>query len=401
MTIASGILKTTAYKKQTALGSASTGSGGSALRRVTSTFTAPVDTYESNEISTHHQSTGTSIGLHRVTGSVSGELSAATYADLLGSILEKDFAIGVDSGALTLTYGGTAGAWTAVRGTGSFLTDEIKAGDVIRASGGAVTANNDRNFLVVSVVALTITFIAIDGGAVTAGSSTTTTLTVTGKKTYAPSTGHTKDYYTVEEWYSDIEKSETFVDCRVGQIDVSLPATGNATVSINAVGLSRVRGISQVLTTPTTTSTGIMNATNGVILINGTKQTVATGINFSISNSAENAGAVIGSNFGQDVTTGRIKVSGTFTAQFDSTTLQDLFDNETDTSISVVLTADNTGTSDFVAFTIPLVRLTGDAPDDGEKAIIRSYPFTAEYNAEGGTGVSSEKTILSCQDSAA
>ena len=399
MTIASGILKTSAFMKQSALGTAASGAGGSELRRVTNIFTAPVDTYESNEIQTHHQSTGTSIGLHRVTGAVSGELSAATYSELIGSIVEKDFAAGVDTGALTLTYGGSAGAWTAVRGTGSFLTDGIKAGDVIRASGGSVSANNCRNFLAVAVVALTITFIAIDAAAVTSGSSTTTTLTVTGKKTYAPTTGHTKDYYTFEEWYSDVAKSETFIDCRIGQVDVSLPATGNATVSINAVGLSRVLGGSQVLTSPTATTTGIMNATNGVILINGTKQTVATGINFSISNSAENAGAVIGSNFGQDVTTGRIMVSGTFTAQFDSSTLQSLFDNETDTSISVVLTADNTGTSEFVAFTIPLVKLTGDAPDDGEKAIIRSYPFTAEYNASGGTGISSEKTIISVQDS--
>jgi len=401
MTIASGILKTSAFKKQTALGTGSTGSGGSELRRVTSIFTSPVDTYESNEIQTHHQSTGTSIGLHRVTGAVNGELSAATYSSLIGSILEKDFATGVNSTALTMTYGGSAGAWTLVRASGSFLTDGFKAGDIIRASGGSVTANNTRNYLIVSVVALTITFIALDGAAVTAGSSTTTTLTVTGKKTFAPSTGHTKDYYTFEEYYSDIAKSETFQDCRIGQIDVSLPATGNATISINAVGLSRTLGGSQVLTTPTATTTGIMNATNGVILINGAKQTVATGINFSISNSAENAGAVIGSNFGQDVTTGRIMVSGTFTAQFDSTTLQTLYDNETDTSISVVLTADNTGSSEFVAFTIPLVKLTGDAPDDGEKAIIRSYPFTAEYNAGGGTGISSEKTILSCQDSAA
>ena len=72
MTIASGILKTSAFMKQSALGTAASGAGGSELRRVTNIFTAPVDTYESNEIQTHHQSTGTSIGLHRVTGAVSG-----------------------------------------------------------------------------------------------------------------------------------------------------------------------------------------------------------------------------------------------------------------------------------------------------------------------------------------
>lgn len=398
--IASGILKVSSFKKQSALGTASTGSGGTELRRVTSIFTAPVDTFESNEIQTHHMSTGVSIGLHRATGAINGELSSGTYDELIASLLEKDMTTGVNSTALTLTYGGTAGAWTVARGTGSFLTDGFKIGDVIRASGGSVSANNSRNFLITAVVALTITFIAIDAATVTAGSSTTTTLTVTGKKSYTPVTSHTKDYYTFEEWYSDISKSETFVDCRIGQVDFNLPATGNATVAINAVGLSRTTGTSQVLTTPTASTSAIMNATNGIILINGTRQTVATSINFTVSNGAENAGAVIGSDYGQDVTTGRIRVSGTFTAQFDSTTIRDLYANETATSINVVLTADNTGTSDFIAFSIPRIKLTGDAPDDGEKVIIRTYPFTAAYNSTGGAGVSSEQTIISYQDSA-
>ena len=401
MPIASGILKVTAFKKQTALGSAASGASGKVARRVTSAFTAGRDTFEANEINSHHMSTGVTYGLKKADGTINGELSAATYADLIGSILEKDFATGVNSTSITQTYAGSAGAWTIARASGSYLTDGFKIGDVVRASSGSVTANNTRNFLITGVVALTITFIALDGATVTAGSSTTTTLTVTGKKTYTPTTGHTKDYYTFEEWYSDLTKSETFVDCRVSQIDISLPATGNATIATTVVGLSRTMGTSQVLTSPTETTTAIMNATNGKIVIGGAAQTVATGINFTIANGAANAGAVIGSNSGQDVTTGRIRVSGTFTAQFDSTTLQALYNAETNTTISVVLAADETGSSDFIAFTMARVKITGDAPDDGEKAIIRSYPFTAEYNAAGGTGISSEKTILSVQDSAA
>jgi hypothetical protein len=401
MTIASGILKTTAWKKQAALGTGATGSGGKVARRTSSVFQAPRDMFESNEINTHHQSTGSAYGLHRAEGRIDGLLSAGTFADLIGSILEKDFATGVNSTALTLTYGGSAGAWTVARASGSFLTDGFKAGDVIRASGGSVSANNARNFLITSVVALTITFIALDGATVTAGSSTTTTLTVQGKKTFAPTSSHTKDYYTFEEFYSDLTKSETFKDCRVGSVAIGLPATGNATISVDVVGLSRTLGNAQVLTTPTVTTTAIMSAINGVILINGSAQTVATGINFTIANSAANAGAVIGSNFGQDVTTGRIMVSGTFTAQFDSTTLQALFDGETNTSISVVLTGDNTGTADFVAFTMPRVKITSDQPNDGETAIVRTYNFMAEYNAAGGSGIATEQTILSVQDSAA
>lgn len=401
MPVASGIYKTTSWKKQSGLGSAVSGAGGKTARRVTSNLKADRDTFESNEIVNHHQSTGVSYGLHKADGSIDGLLSAGTFADHIGSILEKDFATGVNSTALTITYGGTLNAWTATRAAGSFLTDGFKVGDVFRASAGSVTANNTRNFFVTSVVALAITFRALDGAAVAAGSSTTTTLTVAGKKTWAPTSGHTKDYYGLEDWYADVSKSELFNDMRVGQVAINLPATGNATIKTDFVGLSRTKGVAQVLTAPVTTTTPPMCASNGVILINGAAQSIATSLSFTISNSAANAGAVIGSNNGQDVTTGRIKVSGTFMAQFDSTTLSDLYSNETTTSINVVITADNTGTSDFVAFTLPRIKITSDAADDGEKAIIRTYAFTAEYNAVGGTGVASEQTIMSAQDSAA
>lgn len=398
--IASGLLKVTSWKKQTGLGVAASGASGKTARRTQSVFKADRDTFESNEIATHHQSTGVAYGLQKADGKIDGLLSAATFADFFASILEKDFAAGVVIGTQTITYGGSVGAWT-MTGTGFMAGTGLKIGDVVRASGGSVSANNARNFLITALTNTVVTFIALDEATVSAGSSTTTVVTVTGKKTYAPTTGQTKDYYTIEEFYSDLSKSETFTDMRVAQIDVSLPATGNATVSTSFVGLRRTLGVAQVLTSPTTTQTAIMSAANGGIVINGVAQTIATGINFSISNSAQNAGAVIGSNSGQDVTTGRIKVSGTLTAQFDSTTLQALYNAETNIGINVCLTGDMTGTADFVSFTMARVKLTGDAPDDGEKAIVRTYPFTAEYNAAGGSGIATEQTILSVQDSAA
>ncbi len=58
MAIASGILKISAFKKQSGLGSAASGSGGTELRRVTTILEAPRDTFESNEIKKHQQSTG-------------------------------------------------------------------------------------------------------------------------------------------------------------------------------------------------------------------------------------------------------------------------------------------------------------------------------------------------------
>lgn len=399
MAIASGILKTTSWKKQSGLGAPSTGASGKTARRTSSVFKADRDMFASNEIVSHHQSTGSAYGLQKADGNMAGEMSAGTWAEIIASILEADMAAGVAIGSQTVTYGGSSNAWT-ITGTGFMAGVGLKIGDVVRASTGSVTANNARNFLITGLTNTVITFRALDGATVTAGSSTTTVVTQHNEKTHAPVSGHTKDYYTIEEWYSDIAKSETFTDMRPGSIAISMPATGNSTISIDWVGLARTLGTSQVLTSPATTTTAIMSAVNGFISVNGTAQSIATGINFTISNSAANAGAVIGSNVGADVTTGRIMVSGTLTAQFDSTTLQALYDAETNIAINVVLTGDNTATSDFVSFTIPRVKLTGDAPDDGEKAIVRSYPFTAEYYAAGGSGVAYDQTILSYQDSA-
>ena len=400
MAIASGILKTTSFKKQAGLGVPASGASGKTARRVTSVFKADRDMFSSNEMVSHHQSTGSAYGLQKADGNINAELSSGTFSDFFGSILEADFASGIVIGSQTVTYAGSANAWTAT-GTGFLTGAGLKIGNVVRASGGSVTANNGRNFLITGLTNTVITFRALDGATVTAGASTTTVVTVHNKKTNAPTTGHTKDYYTVEEFYSTLTKSELFTDMRVSSIAVALPATGNATVSIDFVGLDRTLGSSQILTSPTTTTTAIMSAVNGFISVNGATQSVATGINFTIANSAANAGAVIGSNVGADVTTGRITVSGTLTAQFDSTTLTDLYNAETNVAINVVITGDNTATSDFISITLPRVKITGDAPDDGEKAIIRTYPFIAEYYAAGGSGATYDQTILSIQDSAA
>lgn len=403
--VASGILKQTAWKKQSGLGTPAAGASGKSARRVTSIFKADRDTFENNEIVTHHMSTGVSYGLQTADGKIDGLLSAGTFSDFFASILERDFtAVSPGAAAAATTVALVSGfTYTITRGAGSWITDGLKLGNVVRITGAGIHANNiNKNLLIVALTALVCTVVVMNSTVMQAeGPIATYVLTVVGKKTYTPLTGHTKDYYTVEEWYSDISKSETFNDCRVGSIAVGLPATGNATVSTDLVGLSRTLGVAQVLTSPTLTTTAVMTAANGLIYVGGAVQSFATGIDFTISNAAENAGAVIGSNSGQDVTTGRISVSGTLTGQFDSTTLTALYNAETNTSIIVVTTADETATSDFVSFTMGRVKLTGDAPDDGEKVIVRTYPFTAEYQAAGGAGTANEQSLLAINDSAA
>lgn len=228
------------------------------------------------------------------------------------------------------------------------------------------------------------------------------TFTVVGKKTLTPLTGHTDVFFTFEEWYSDLTRSERFDDCKINQIAFNLPATGNATCSFDIIGLSRTLAGAQSFTAPATeTTTGVMSALNGAVYVNATKVGNITGAQLTLECGIKPVGAILGSNVSPDMDRGRIRVSGTFTGLFDSHTIQALYDAETPTSLIVVVSTDPSATADFVTFTMGRIKLTGDAPDDGEKSILRTYPFTAELNSTGGAALAWDQTILTIQDSQA
>jgi hypothetical protein len=398
--IAQGINKIVAIKKQSALGTAATGTGATALRREQSSTNLKKETYANNEIATHQQSTGKTHGTRSVDTSLNGVLSPGTYSAVIGSILRRDFAAVTALASQTITFAGAAGAWTAT-GTG-FLAGGLKVGGVFRITTGSVTANNSRNFLITSVTATVITFIALDGATVSSGASTTCVTTLTGKRTYVPDTGHTKDYYTLEEWYGDLSVSQTYTDIMFGKLDFGLPATGNATIAITGAGLDRpVSTGSRVFTTPTESTTNPIAAVNGVLIVNGVKVTNITGLTISVDGKAASMGAVVGANTSPDIQRGAIEVSGSFTALFDAMTLSDLFNAATSIALVAVITDGSAATADFFTITLPSITLDGDSKDDGDKGIVGTYPFTARIadTTVGGTALAYDRTIISIQDS--
>jgi hypothetical protein len=408
MPVAQGIVKTTAIAKQVALGTPFAGAGGQVLRRTSSVFVAARDTFENNEIRTDQQSSGVTYGLKKTTGKLQGLLSPATYKLLCASILRKDFVAGATTGAIIIvTSASTTGAQgTFTRSGGSYLTDGFKIGDIIRWTGWATTgaSNNSINMLIIALTALIMTVTRFDGiavGAKAAGDSVTGV--VVGKKTYAPLTGHTNDYFTVEEWYSDVGRSEVFNDLKVSQIDIGLPATGNGTFSADFLGLSRTLGAAQVLTAPTAvTTTPVVNSANGLLLANGAVVGNVTGLSVTISGSMQQGEAVIGSNSAVDIARGRIKVTGQFTALFTDAVLSLLYDQETPLGlVGVMMDNPLVGTSDFMTVSMSRIKITSDSPDDGEKVIVRTYQFVAEININGGVALANDQTILTIQDSAA
>ncbi len=401
-----GLLKQTVFAKQSGLG----GSAASPKikRRTSSVFTKTVDTYESNEIVSHQQSTGANAGIVKTGGKLDALVSPGTYTEQFASLLRKDPAATTAITGATLSVAANAPNYNLTRGAGSWLTDGIKVGDVVRLSAGALNAANiSRNLLVVSITSATVMVVRrLDGVAMSTADTGVTgcTITVIGKKTWVPTTGHTNDYWSVEEWYSGLALSELFKDCKIAKADVTVPATGNATVSFDVPGLSRTEASSQALTSPAVeTTTNVLTAVNGLVLINGV-QTAITGAQFSIDGHIQPGEAEVGTNGIGDHIRGEISVSGQFTAKFSSTVLQQLYLSQTPFTIVLVLTDGSLATSDFVSFVIPQCKVFGDAPDDGEaKEIIRTYPFTAQIPSAtvGGPALAHNQTIISIQDSQA
>ena len=403
MAIAQGINKQVSIKKQTVLGTAASGSGGQILRREQSTNNLKKDTYANSEIASHQQSTGKTHGLRSVDTALNGVLSAGTYSTVIASVLRKDFAATTSLTGLALAVGGTAGAYT-LTGTGLLVSGGFKIGDVIRIS-VATGLNADcigKNLLITNITNTVITVKTLNGSTMTTGSGTAGTIVLPGKKSVVPITSHTKDYWTVEDWQSDIAQSEVYSDVMFGKLDIGLPSTGNATLAVTGVGLNRTTGITRILTTPTgETASNPLAAINGVLIVNGAAVTNITGLTLAIDGKVAGMGAVVGANVSPDVQRGSIEVSGSFTAFYQDAVLSGLFDAATQVNLVAVIEDNTTASSDFVSFNLSNITLDGDGKDDGDKAIVRTYPFTARINMAGGAALANDQTILSVQDSLA
>jgi hypothetical protein len=401
MAIAQNINKQVNVVKQSGLGTLGS-TGSQTIRRKSGVGSSIRDMFKSNEIVSHHQSTGSSYGMKKVDYKLDGELSAGTYKVFEEAMLEAAYAAVTPYAAGTdVTAAATAPQF--VDASAGFLTAGLKLGDVVRWTGwttGTSAANNAKNFWITALTAGNMSGIFLNGDAVVAQAATdSVTCTVVGKKLIVPLTSHTKDYLTIEDYYGDLTDSDLFGDMVTATIDYDMPATGNGSFATSLVGRSRTASGTQVLTSPTAeTETGIMAAINGMLYVNGA-EVLVTSVKISVANGASGTGAEIGTNVNADIARNFIEVTGSFTANLRDQVITALYEAETEIALSCVLTADNTATSDFKGFTIGKVRITGDAPTDSQ-TIGRTYPFVARINNSGGAALAYDETIISLQDSA-
>lgn len=402
MAISKGTSKVVAYKKESAWGTLAGNTGGKLIRRVTASFNLVKEAYESGEIRTDRQIADYRHGVRSAEGSLNGELSPASYADFMGTIVGRDFTTAPSSSSASVTIAASGALYTVTRAAGDFLTDGFKVGQVVRLSGTGLDATNaGKNLLIAAASATVLTVKVVNGSTLTAeGPIAAVTVTATGKTTFVPANGHTDQSYTVEEFYADIGQSEVYTGMKLNSMNVQLPATGLTTVDFGFAGKDLTQsGTSQYFTSPTAqNANGIFAAVNGVMLVDGAPVALVTSADFAVERATENATAV-GSNSVAEIFTGRIRVTGNMSVYFQDAAFRTYFDAETPVSVVLTLTTDSSADSDFVTFTLPKVKLGSFTKDDNELGVIASASFQALLNDVTATGLPA--TTIQIQDSAA
>lgn len=404
--LSAGVFKKLVATKQTGLGvkAPAASAGAQLFRRVTSTLDLAKTNYTSKEIRPSQQRSDMRHGIRSVAGTISGELSVGTYQGFAGSVLRNAWTATAPIVAAGLTMAGTPGAYTVTRTAGSYLTDGVKIGDVVQLSVGTLNAANiSKNLLVIALTATVATVAVLNGSAMVAeGPITGCTVTVMGKKCWIPQSGHTRDYWTVEHNFSDIGQSEQFKDCVFGDMNIKLPSTGMATIDFPVKGIDMDTSTAAWFTAPLAASTGgILAAVNGAVYVQGIVVGYITAFNIALKGNMTTSGGIVGANVEPDIFPGAVDVTGTATVLFADAVMRGYFLNETEVSLSVAFTTNNTATADFQSITLPRVKFSGATKNDGETSLSLTMPFTALENIAGGAALSSLATTISIQDSQA
>src|ERR1700739_1972152 len=408
MTIAIGVFTQVSYKVEATYRTIPAASSAQARRRRSAKLEFNKATFESTEIRPDQQVNDFRHGVRTAKGTLQQDLAPKSGADFWAAVLGRDFTAGASAAAVSLTVatGSVVNGvqlYTVARGSGSYLTDGFKIGDVIRLTvGGLNAANIDKNLQIVALVAATATVRTVNGTAMVAeGPISGCTVSVAGKKTYIPTTGHTNKSYSIEAWASDITQSELYSGMKVAKAAVNMPATGLADATFDFSGQGLTTAQAQYFTSPTAAPAFSSEAgVNGVICVDDKPQQSVPALSFNVDR-AMTGDPVVGSFVVPQQNPGIFRVTGQMSVLYADGALRYLFVNESETDIYVVLTCDNTAASDFISFVLPRVKLNSAAKDDKIQNIVQTIAFQALFNSNGGAGTAEEQTTFSIQDTQA
>jgi hypothetical protein len=385
-----------AFRRETTFGTPATNDATArAVPYVSHSLALSKSAIESEEIRPDFQTATMRHGNRAVAGDLQLQLQTGTYSPLMESAVRRDFTAIAALAALTNVTAAVLGqGGTFTRGTGSWITDGLYVGLCIRMAGWTTTAtgNNARNY---TIVALTATVMTVAETVVAKAAGDSIVVSIPGRVSFIPSTGHTQTSYTVEEWNPDVPRSNRFTGCRVNTMAISAPPNARAALTFGLMGRDRATNAGRYFTSATTPPASVMQVGhNGILVVNGTPSGIVTALDINLTNKME-AGQVVGANLTPDVFHGRMGVSGSLSVYFDNTALDDVFDLESEISLIFRLADDTAANSNFVQFCLPRIKLAGGSYSTSNASRVQSFDFTA-LRHEGASG--NQATTLIVQD---
>lgn len=377
-------------------------SSAQTLRRVSSSLALGMDRYQSEEIRYDQQIVDERGGTERVTGDINGEFSPATYKDFFEAALRGTWASAVSKSNTELTSAAADNTTsTFTFGGGNPVTEGFRVGMIVRFGTLSDTDNNSKNFLITGFSGSNLRDMAVYPAPDTMSADTSFTIAGAGKYLLTPSSSFVKRKFGFEHYYEDSDFYQLFTECRIGNFNVNLPANGISTVTFGVMGRDMETdsgGSAPFFTSPTAeTTTGLFQAVNGLLRVNGVNQGVVTGVTLNFNRNI-NSNAVVGQKFVPEIHNGRAVVTGQMTAFLEDSTLISLFRNETEVGIIIYLKTTSAVDSPAVSIFLPRVKFTSAPPPaTGEGPQIVTLDFVAlKYTTAEATAGISQTTLMIC-----
>ena len=288
-------------------------------------------------------------GSRSVSGSFAGDLSLGSYDDFIEAVFRGTFEAALTISEVTAGLTSiTTTANTIVAAGGSWITAGLRVGNVIRLTNHASVANNGRNLRIIGLTADTITV----AEALTVNAVADAGFTITRPKKLVM--GTTPRSFTIEEREIDIDGSEVFKGCRIGQMQLQLQPNGQVVITFTIVGrdMEVMDGAaSPYFTDPVATVSLGMTAVEAMIRLGSEDVLDITALDLTINLNASGV-PVVGSVLTPEVFTNQATVEGSITALKQDVSRMQSFLDEDELSLHLLFTENEAEPRDFCSFFI-------------------------------------------------
>lgn len=390
MSLQTGITVDVVHGAEAVFGALAASNTGRRMRRTSSSLALSKATNQSTEIRPDSQVVDLRHGLRKVKGDIKTELAIGAHDDWLEAVLRGGWTSGavLASGAAAVTASGQS----FIRATGSWLADGFKVGDVVRWSG--VSSGNDGRRLRVTDLTATVMTVAETVETV-AGGNSACSCSVAGRKLV---NGVQQRSFTIEHAYAEAGFSQLFSGCRIGSLDLALPASGFVTAGFGVSGRNMV--VREGADAPyfagpaSSASNPALAAVDGTLRLGAVDIGVVTGLNLSVDLGLTGDG-VLGTDVLPEIFYGRTTVTGTMTAFVEDASLLKSYDGEDELGLHVLLAAPGAASTGFLAIHLPRIKFTGGSIRvEGEHGLPITLPFQALGRIDGDSRYDAATIVL-------